>query len=85
MQTPVPRIVGFEPRQLDSPLNFFDGNQYSSSAVTVTTGDTTEATGSALRKRLLSPLNGMLLQDHFNGDSLDIGDGVHKSGAWGIQ
>ncbi|KAL6280836.1 hypothetical protein ACE6H2_017717 [Prunus campanulata] len=84
MQTPVPRIVGFEPRQLDSPLNFFDGNQYSSSAVTVT-GDTTEATGSALRKRLLSPLNGMLLQDHFNGDSLDIGDGVHKSGAWGYN
>ncbi|XP_020419288.1 uncharacterized protein LOC18776509 isoform X3 [Prunus persica] len=85
MQTPVPRIVGFEPRQLDSPLNFFDGNQYSSSEVTVTTGDTTEATGSAFRKRLLSPLNGMLLQDHFNGDSLDIGDGVHKSSAWGYN
>lgn len=85
MQTPVPRIVGFEPRQLDSSLNVFDGNQYSSSAVTVTTGDTTEATGSALRKRLLSPLNGMLLQDNFKGDSLDIGDGVHKSGAWGYN
>ncbi|XP_068306874.1 uncharacterized protein [Pyrus communis] len=82
IQTPVPRVVGFEPRILDSPLNSFNGDQYSSSAVTVT-GDTTEAAGSALRKRLLSPLNGMLLQDQCNGDSLEIADRVHKSGSWG--
>ncbi|XP_048422498.1 uncharacterized protein LOC125469324 isoform X1 [Pyrus x bretschneideri] len=84
IQTPVPRVVGFEPRILDSSLNFFNGNQYSSSSLTVT-GDTTEAAGSAHRKRLLSPLNGMLLKDQFNGDSLDIGDGVHKSGSWGYN
>ncbi|KAM2438062.1 hypothetical protein ACFX1W_015102 [Malus domestica] len=83
-QTPVPRVVGFEPRILDSPLNFFNGNQYSSSSLTVT-GDTTEAAGSAHRKQLLSPLNGMLPKDQFNGDSLDIGDGIHKSGSWGYN
>ncbi|XP_048445468.1 LOW QUALITY PROTEIN: uncharacterized protein LOC103929982 [Pyrus x bretschneideri] len=74
IQTPVPRVVGFEPRILDSPLNSFNGDQYSSSAVTVT-GDTTETAGSALRKRLLSPLNGMLLQDQCNGDSLEMWTG----------
>ncbi|KAM1788559.1 hypothetical protein ACFX11_038832 [Malus domestica] len=84
IQTPVPRVVGFEPRILDSPINFFNGDQYSSSALTVT-GDTTEAAGSVLRRRLLSPLNGMLLQDQCNGDSLEIVDRVHKSGSWGCN
>lgn len=82
IQTSVPRIIGFEPRNVNSPLNLFNGNQYSSSGVTVT-GDPAEATGSVARKRLLSPLNGMCLHDQFNGDSLNIGDGFHKSGSFG--
>lgn len=77
-QTPVPRIVGFESRALNSPINVFDGNQ-SSSAVASIKDNPNEATGSVVRKRLLSPLNGMLLTDQFNGDSLDIGSGVDQS------
>lgn len=75
IQTPVPRIVGFESRALNSPINVFDGNQSSSTLASIK-DDPSEATGSVLRKRLLSPLNRMLLSDQFNGDSLDIGSGV---------
>ncbi|XP_062026522.1 uncharacterized protein LOC133742857 [Rosa rugosa] len=78
IQTSVPRIVGFEPRNLNSPLDLFNGNRHSSSGVAVT-DDTNEATGSVARKRLSSPLNGMRLQDQFNGDYLNIGDRVHKT------
>ncbi|KAE8123807.1 hypothetical protein FH972_018732 [Carpinus fangiana] len=77
-QTPVPRIVGFESRALNSPINVIDGNQ-SSSTVASIKDNPNEATGSVVRKRLLSPLNGMLLTDQFNGDSLDIGSGVDQS------
>ncbi|KAJ6374571.1 hypothetical protein OIU78_030137 [Salix suchowensis] len=41
-----------------------------------------ESTGSD-KKRLLSPLSGMLHPDKFNGAALDIGDGVFKSNLWG--
>ena len=77
-QTPVPRIVGFESRALNSPINVLDGNQ-SSSTVASIKDNPNEATGSVVRKRLLSPLNGMLLTDQFNGDSLDIGSGVDQN------
>lgn len=72
IHTPIPRIVGFESSALCSPQNMVDGDQRSSTAVSVPC-DATEASGSPVRKRLLSPLNGMLLQ------SLDIGSGVYKS------
>ncbi|KAF3436794.1 hypothetical protein FNV43_RR19547 [Rhamnella rubrinervis] len=48
--------------------------------VVINTGDATEGSGSLIRKRLLSPLNRMLLQYQFSGDSLDIGGGFNKSG-----
>ncbi|KAF9668077.1 hypothetical protein SADUNF_Sadunf15G0090000 [Salix dunnii] len=81
VQTPVPRIVGFESRGLNSPVGAFNGNQNVSTIVTIGF-NAVESTGSD-KKRLLSPLSGMLHPDKFNGASLDIGDGVCKSNLWG--
>ncbi|XP_021616309.1 uncharacterized protein LOC110617666 isoform X3 [Manihot esculenta] len=78
MQTPIPRIVGFESRGFNSPVSFFKENHSVSNAVS-STDNAIESTGSLVRKRLLSPLNGMLLPDQFNGDSLDIGDNFYNS------
>ncbi|XP_061359488.1 uncharacterized protein LOC133303582 [Gastrolobium bilobum] len=78
MQTPTSRTVGFQVRSLDPPVNGFGGNGHSSSMFNVT-NDATEVSESQVRKRLLSPLNGMLLADHFKGDPLDIGDdGIYQ-------
>ena len=77
--TPVSRIVGFDSSVLSSPQNLVDGDQHSSSAITImTASDVTEANGLLARKRLLSPLKGVPLQDQFI-DDLDIGSGVRKS------
>ncbi|KAG5230383.1 EXCESS MICROSPOROCYTES [Salix suchowensis] len=81
VQTPVPRIVGFESRGLNSPVGAFSGNQPVSTIVTIGF-NAVESTGSD-KKRLLSPLSGMLHPDKFNGAALDIGDGVFKSNLWG--
>lgn len=75
IQRPVPRIVGFESRALSSPVNVFDGIQSSSNVANIK-DNPDECTASVVRKRLLSPLNGMLLSDQVNGKSLDIGNGV---------
>ncbi|XP_050224043.1 uncharacterized protein LOC126673805 [Mercurialis annua] len=66
IKKPIPRIVGFESR----------GSIVSSSS------DSVEPSGSLVRKRLSSPLNGMLLSDKFCGDLLDIGDNAYKSNLW---
>ncbi|KAJ4850149.1 hypothetical protein Tsubulata_000631 [Turnera subulata] len=77
IQTAVPRIVGFESRGLNSPSNVLNGSQSASTVVRIN-NDANEATGSLVRKRLLSPLSGMLVPDQFNGESLDIG-GISQS------
>ncbi|KAL5146093.1 hypothetical protein HKD37_06G015981 [Glycine soja] len=59
-------------------VNGFGGNGYSSTVFNVIS-DATEASESQVRKQLLSPLNGMLLADHFKGDPLDIGAGIYQS------
>ncbi|KAJ1417865.1 hypothetical protein SESBI_16330 [Sesbania bispinosa] len=78
MQTPTYRTVGFQIRALSPGVNGFGGNGYSSTVFNVT-NVTTEASESQVRKRLLSPLNGMLLADHFRGETLDIGGGMYQS------
>ncbi|GMQ09594.1 hypothetical protein CsSME_00052904 [Camellia sinensis var. sinensis] len=82
VHSPVSRIVGFEPRELDSPTNAFEGNQLDgnlSSKLVSSNSNETEATSSLARKRLLSPLNGMIIPDQFDGESLDIGGTINKS------
>ncbi|KAF8390707.1 hypothetical protein HHK36_025234 [Tetracentron sinense] len=75
IQNPVSRIVGFESGGLDSFDGESDGislDHFHSSALDGITGNETESSGSLVRKRL-SPLNGMLFQNQFKGDPLDIG------------
>ncbi|KAM7279068.1 hypothetical protein ACFE04_006202 [Oxalis oulophora] len=57
VSVPGSRIVGFE----------------SCGTSSFTKIDESKSGGSLVRKRMLSPLNGMLFQDKFNGDPLDIG------------
>ncbi|KAI9178555.1 hypothetical protein LWI28_027857 [Acer negundo] len=78
IQKPLPRIMGFESKALHTPAEAVNGNQSLSTVFSVA-GNPAEATGSLVRKRLLSPLSGMLLPDQFNGDALDIGGGNHQS------
>lgn len=61
---PVSRIVGFVSGETSSRN---DG-----STVDIRVSET-ESSGSAVRKRLLSPLSSMLFPDQFKGDQLDIG------------
>lgn len=78
VHSPVSRIVGFEPRA----SNAFEGNELGrslSSSLVSSSCSETEITSSLARKRLLSPLNRMLLPDRFDGKSLDIGSSVNTS------
>ncbi|XAR50372.1 hypothetical protein NMG60_11004675 [Bertholletia excelsa] len=71
---PVSRIVGFETR-------VFEENQLHShipSNVISNSGKVNETSSSVARKRVLSPLNNMLIPDQFNGESLDIGSSMEK-------
>lgn len=77
-QKPLPRIMGFESKSLPTPVDACNANQSLSTVVSIT-GNAAETTGSVVRKRLLSPLSGMLLSDQFDGDSLEIGAGNYLS------
>ncbi|KAF4365128.1 hypothetical protein F8388_007544 [Cannabis sativa] len=72
----IPRIVGFESTTSCTPLIVVEGNQHTLTAASVT--DAAEASESLVRKQLLSPLNGMLLQSLCI-DDLNNGNEVHKS------
>ncbi|XP_009618378.1 uncharacterized protein [Nicotiana tomentosiformis] len=76
-QSPASRIVGFESKiAMKSAANLFEANpsdDVHSSTVVRDIDKMNETTNSLVRKRLLSPLNGMVLPDKFAGESLDIG------------
>ncbi|XP_060204183.1 uncharacterized protein LOC132632318 isoform X1 [Lycium barbarum] len=70
-QSPASRIVGFESKsEINSHANLFEANPSDS---------VNSSTGSLVRKRLLSPLNSMVLPDKFAGESLDIGGSTVRS------
>ncbi|XP_019052496.1 PREDICTED: uncharacterized protein LOC104592792 isoform X2 [Nelumbo nucifera] len=78
IHTPFSRIVGFESGGLDSFSGFEETSlsRFPSSAANgIASGNETEPHGSIVRKRLLSPLNGMLYPSQFDGGPLDIGGG----------
>ncbi|XP_055825269.1 uncharacterized protein LOC129893873 [Solanum dulcamara] len=76
-QSPASRIVGFESKSaMKSHASLFEENpsdSVHSSTVVRNIDKMNETTSSLVRKRLLSPLNGMVLPDKFAGESLDIG------------
>ncbi|XP_054822513.1 uncharacterized protein LOC129320879 [Prosopis cineraria] len=73
---PASRTVGFQLRALSPSVNDCGGNGYPSTLRNVNR-DASEATN--VRKRLLSPLNGMLSADHFKADPLDIDSGTYSA------
>lgn len=79
-QAPVVRIVGFELGPPDFLSNVVNGNPSLFSQVS-RPGRTNEGSGSLARKRVLSPPNGMLLPDQFDGDILDIGQSISVNGS----
>lgn len=76
IQTPVSRIVGFESGGMNSMSTGLEGDSVDHGHSTAPVGSTvneSKSSGSLARKRMLSPLNGMLFPEQFNGDPLDIG------------
>ncbi|KAF7130485.1 hypothetical protein RHSIM_Rhsim10G0002900 [Rhododendron simsii] len=76
IQSPASRIVGFECGKKDSFFDRLDkvstDGVHHSSVVDMAV-DESDTSGLLVRKRLLSPLCGMVHADQFNGDPLDIG------------
>ncbi|XP_030439636.2 uncharacterized protein LOC115661524 isoform X2 [Syzygium oleosum] len=79
-RAPVVRIVGFELGPPDFLSDMVNGNPSLFSQVD-RPGRTNEGSGSLARKRVLSPPNGMLLPDQFDGDILDIGQSISVNGS----
>lgn len=74
VQPPISRIVGFNYDEKDVSFDGLDGARgycHSSSSAKISLKET-ESSGH-VKKRMLSPLNKMLLCQQFDGDSLDIG------------
>ncbi|MCD7465673.1 hypothetical protein HAX54_001716 [Datura stramonium] len=82
-QSPASRIVGFESKSaIKSHPSLFEPNpsdSANSSTVVQNIEKMNETSCSLVRKRLLSPLNGMVLPDKFAGESLDIGGSTVRS------
>ncbi|XP_042002630.1 uncharacterized protein LOC121751887 [Salvia splendens] len=77
IQAPASRIVGFEPNNLINCVNQYEDKHPDSihlSNGNSVTGNTNESPSAMVRKRLLSPLNGMVLPDGFRGERLEIGN-----------
>lgn len=77
IQAPASRVVGFEPNGLIDCANQYEDKQPDSMHLSFgnnITCNSNENSSSIVRKRLLSPLNGILLPDDFGGERLDIGN-----------
>ncbi|KAL2505483.1 hypothetical protein Adt_21104 [Abeliophyllum distichum] len=74
IQAPISRIVGFgyEKDALSDELDGVSVNHVHAASASAILNDT-ENNGSLVRKRMLSPLNRVLLSEQFRGDFLDIG------------
>lgn len=79
-QAPAVRIVSFELGPPDFLPNLVNGNPSLYSQVRGP-GRTNEGSSSLARKRVLSPPNGMILPDQFDGDILDIGQSISVNGS----
>ncbi|KAI3463584.1 hypothetical protein Pfo_020247 [Paulownia fortunei] len=82
IQTPASRIVGFEPNVLINCANQCEEKQSDSVHLSPGNGiscNSNENSSSMVRKRLLSPMNGMLLPDEFRGEHLEIGNTFYRS------
>ncbi|XP_058103008.1 uncharacterized protein LOC131246671 isoform X2 [Magnolia sinica] len=78
IQSPVSRVVGFESSGSDSIVNGFErvlADRVHESSAVGNSDNSTDSHGPQVRKRLLSPLNGMLCPNQFSGDPLDIAQG----------
>lgn len=91
IQSPVSRIVGFESSALINRNNPH-GEKHAVGVHSLpsisNTSDVTETSSSLVRKRLLSPLNGMLLPGKLSGEYLDIGSTAYshlKSGNYSMS
>ncbi|XXG41712.1 hypothetical protein AAC387_Pa01g2123 [Persea americana] len=72
---PVSRIVGFESGGTDCSINGFERisiDRSQASGAAIISDDPLDTNGPQVRKRLLSPLNGMLCPNQFCGNPLDI-------------
>ncbi|XP_075491298.1 uncharacterized protein LOC142529610 [Primulina tabacum] len=69
IQSPVSRVIGFEPS-----ASIRNSNPREDERPGIDPCSATENSGSVIRKRLLSPLNGMLFSDEFSGEHLEIGN-----------
>ncbi|KAK1376087.1 DUF4210 domain-containing protein [Heracleum sosnowskyi] len=71
---PISRVVGFESKSLTSPAFDVEDDEcdelHSLSKITI--AKTATVNGLLIKKRLLSPLNGTLITDQFNGEPLNI-------------
>lgn len=80
--TPASRIVGFAPNALingDNESEDKKSDTVRSSPGNGVTCNSNENSSSLVRKRLLSPLNGMILPDEFRGENLEIGNTFNQS------
>lgn len=76
VQTPVSRVVGFESGGVNSMSTGLEEDSIDHGHATAPVCgavNESKSNGSLARKRMLSPLNGMLFPEQFNGDPLDIG------------
>ncbi|XP_075480227.1 uncharacterized protein LOC142520950 [Primulina tabacum] len=74
IQTPASRVVGFEPF-----ASICNSNPREDELSGIVPCSATKNSGSVIRKRLLSPLNGMIFSDEFSGEHLEIGNTGNQS------